>query len=160
MSDENRDAFRQHFAAVFSDFFLFDEMMGIQPAGSVTDELISDYLQKLQLDHQFKIENGVLSTIELSQGQRKRLALLHAYIEDRPIYLFDEWAADQDPSFKKIFYNQLLPDLKARSKTIIVISHDDQYYSVADRMIKLNYGRLVFDRITELHNPFRVSSSS
>jgi putative ATP-binding cassette transporter len=89
-----------------------------------------------------KVEDGVLSTIDLSQGQRKRLALLTAYLEDRPIYLFDEWAADQDPLFKEIFYYQLLPELKARGKALIVISHDDRYYQVADRVIKLEYGKL------------------
>lgn len=88
------------------------------------------------------MEEGALSTIELSQGQRKRLALLTAYLEDRPIYLFDEWAADQDPLFKEIFYHQLLPELKAKGKALIVISHDDRYYHVADQVIKLDSGKL------------------
>ena len=92
-----------------------------------------------------KVENGRLSTVELSQGQRKRLALLTAYLEDRPIYLFDEWAADQDPQFKKLFYLKLLPELKARGKTVIAISHDDHYYELADRIVKLDYGRVEFD---------------
>jgi putative ATP-binding cassette transporter len=82
----------------------------------------------------------------LSQGQRKRLALLNAYLEDRPIYIFDEWAADQDPQFKQIFYYQLLPDLKARGKTVIVISHDDRYYNLADRVVKLESGKLEYDQ--------------
>ncbi|MGH9938124.1 MAG: ABC transporter ATP-binding protein, partial [Blastocatellia bacterium] len=81
-----------------------------------------------------------------SQGQRKRLALLTAYLEDRPIYLFDEWAADQDPHFKEIFYLRLLPQLKARGKTVFVISHDDRYYHLADRIIKLDEGQLEYDR--------------
>ena len=88
----------------------------------------------------------MLSTTELSQGQRKRLALLTAYLEDRSIYLFDEWAADQDPTFKQIFYHSLLPELKARGKTVIVISHDDRYYDVADRLIKLADGKLEYDQ--------------
>jgi putative ATP-binding cassette transporter len=93
-----------------------------------------------------KVEDGALSTVDLSQGQRKRLALLTAYLEDRPIFLFDEWAADQDPLFKEVFYYSLLPELKARGKTVIVISHDDRYYHVADRIIKLNYGQLEYDK--------------
>jgi putative ATP-binding cassette transporter len=80
--------------------------------------------------------------VDLSQGQRKRLALLTAYLEDRPFYVFDEWAADQDPLFKQIFYLQLLPELKARGKTVLVISHDDRYYHVADYLVKLDYGKL------------------
>ncbi|MCB1035646.1 MAG: cyclic peptide export ABC transporter, partial [Acidobacteria bacterium] len=77
--------------------------------------------------------------------QRKRLALVTALLEDRPVYLFDEWAADQDPEFKEVFYHQLLPELKARGKTAIVISHDDRYYDVADRVVKLDTGRVVSD---------------
>src|SRR6185503_5673634 len=92
-----------------------------------------------------QVQNGRLSTIDLSQGQRKRLALLTAFLEDRPIYIFDEWAADQDPEFKNIFYLQLLPELKSRGKTIIVISHDDRYYYLADRIFKLEDGKLTCD---------------
>jgi putative ATP-binding cassette transporter len=100
------------------------------------------YLALLHLDHKVRVEGGALSTTALSQGQRKRLALLTAYLEDRLFYVFDEWAADQDPVFKEVFYTQLLPGLKARGKTVLVISHDDKYYYVADRVVKLNYGQL------------------
>jgi len=68
--------------------------------------------------------------------------LLTAYLEDRSIYLFDEWAADQDPAFREVFYSKLLPELKSRGKTVVVISHDDRYFSAADRVIKLEEGRL------------------
>jgi putative ATP-binding cassette transporter len=93
-----------------------------------------------------QVKDGRLSTLALSQGQRKRLALLVAYLEDRPIYIFDEWAADQDPQFKEIFYLELLPELKSRGKTVIVISHDDRYYHVADRLIKLEQGQIICDK--------------
>ncbi len=106
------------------------------------DTSAKSYLQKLQIDHKVKIKEGYLSTLELSQGQRKRLALLTAYLEDRPIYLFDEWASDQDPVFREIFYNQLLLELKKRNKTALVISHDDRYFHLADRLFKLDYGQL------------------
>jgi putative ATP-binding cassette transporter len=88
------------------------------------------------------VRNGVLSTTELSQGQRRRLALLSAYLENRPVYIFDEWAADQDPAYREIFYTRLLPELKARGKTVVVITHDDRYFSLGDRVIKLEYGRI------------------
>jgi putative pyoverdin transport system ATP-binding/permease protein len=91
------------------------------------------------------VEGGVLSTTSLSQGQRKRLALLTAYLEDRPVYLFDEWAADQDPVFKDVFYRQILPELRASGKTILVISHDDRYFGLADRVLKMDFGQLVGD---------------
>jgi putative ATP-binding cassette transporter len=135
VTDENRDAFRQSFSAVFSDFYLFESLLGLE----------SPDLDALQLRHKVQVREGKLSTLELSQGQRKRLALLTAYLEDRPIYLFDEWAADQDPVFREVFYRQLLPELKRRGKTAVVISHDDRYYDTADRLIKLESGRVVSD---------------
>lgn len=143
ITDETRDEYRQHFSAVFSDFHLFESLLGLD--APALDERARAYLSRLQLDNKIGLKDGVLSTIDLSQGQRKRLALLTAYLEDRPIYLFDEWAADQDPLFKRFFYVELLPELKARGKTIVVITHDDQYYNLADRLIRLDYGKVTSD---------------
>ncbi|HEX8089501.1 MAG TPA: cyclic peptide export ABC transporter [Blastocatellia bacterium] len=145
VTDENRDEYRQYFAAVFSDFYLFESLLGLEGAG--LDQQAQNYLKELHLDHKVSVREGVLSTTELSQGQRKRLALLTAYLEDRPIYIFDEWAADQDPIFKAVFYYRLLPDLKTRGKAVIVISHDDRYYHIADRVIKLEYGKIEYDKL-------------
>lgn len=141
ITDSNRENYRQCFSVVFSDFHLFDRLLGLERAE--LDEHARNYLVQLELDHEVEIKDGILSTTELSQGQRKRLALLTAYLEDRPIYVFDEWAADQDPSFKKIFYRVLLPELKAKGKTVVVISHDERYYDVADRLIRLDCGSIV-----------------
>ncbi len=145
VSNQNRDYYRQHFSAVFSDFYLFDGLYGLDRPG--LDAQAREYIAQLQLDHKVQIKNGLLSTTELSQGQRKRLALLTAYLEDRPIYIFDEWAADQDPQFKDVFYLQLLPELKSKGKTVLVVSHDDRYYYIADRLIKLEDGQLISDRL-------------
>ena len=141
IDDRNRELYRQLFSTVFADFYLFDRFVGLR----LTDEdaQANMYLEKLQLTHKVAIEDGKLSTTALSQGQRKRLALLTAYLEDRPIYLFDEWAADQDPFFREIFYQQLLPELKQRGKSILVISHDDRYFHLADRVLKLDYGKII-----------------
>jgi putative pyoverdin transport system ATP-binding/permease protein len=157
ITDENRDFYRQHFSVTFSDFHLFESLLGLET--SSLDEKAQEYLVRLQLDRKVKIRDGVLSTTELSQGQRKRLALLTAYLEDRPLYVFDEWAADQDPLFKEVFYLHLLPELKARGKTIIVISHDDKYYFVADRLIRLDYGKISSDQYMNLapHTPPDIS---
>lgn len=148
VTHKNRDEYRQLFSAVFADFYLFDNLLGLKNAD--LDEQAKIYLKQLHLHHKVKVVNGSLSTTAVSQGQRKRLALLTAYLEDRPFYLFDEWASDQDPYFKRIFYTQLLPELKARGKTVLVISHDDKYFDIADRLIKLDYGKLVIETETEL----------
>ena len=140
ITDAQRDEYRQLFSAVFADFYLFDNLLGA-PTPEL-DAQAREYLSLLHLDHKVKVKDGMLSTTQLSQGQRKRLALLNAYLEDRPFYLFDEWASDQDPLFKDIFYTQLLPDLKSRNKTVLVITHDDRYFHLADRVIKLDYGQI------------------
>ncbi|HEY9845819.1 MAG TPA: cyclic peptide export ABC transporter [Candidatus Caenarcaniphilales bacterium] len=143
---ETREWYRQQFSVVFSDFYLFESLLGL---GSLNiDTQAQKYLKQLQLDHKVQVATGVLSTTALSQGQRKRLALLTAFLEDRPIYLFDEWASDQDPVFKEIFYTQILPALKNRGKTILVISHDERYFNLAERLVKLNHGQLAYDKHT------------
>jgi putative ATP-binding cassette transporter len=151
------EVYRQSFSVVFSDFFLFDSLLGLDSYR--LDEQAQEYLKKLHLSQKVSITDGAFSTTDLSQGQRKRLALLTAYLEDREIYVFDEWAADQDPLFKEIFYHELLPQLKARGKTVIVISHDDRYYSVADRIIKLNYGQVESDSSSSDRRTAELSTS-
>ncbi len=146
ITDENREWYRQHFSVIFSDFYLFERLLGM--TNHDLDQQAAEYLREFHLDNKVEVKDGILSTTALSQGQRKRLALLTAYLEDRPIYLFDEWASDQDPFFRDIFYKQLLPELKRRGKTVFVISHDDRYFDIADRAIKLDYGKIEYDRHT------------
>lgn len=141
ISDENRDWYRQHFSAVFSDFYLFDDLLGL--GAPDLDVKAKAYLARLQLDRKIEFAHGRFSSTALSQGQRKRLALLTAYLEDRPIYVFDEWAADQDPAYKEIFYRHLLPELRSRGKAVVVITHDDRYFHLGDSVIKLDYGKVV-----------------
>ena len=143
VTDNNREWYRQQVSVVFYDFYLFDRLLGIDSSRQLE---IQDYLTQLEIEHKVTVKDGKLSTINLSQGQRKRLALLTAYLEDRPIYVFDEWASDQDPVFKEVFYKKLLPELKSRSKTIIAVTHDDRYFTECDRLIKLDFGRVVEDR--------------
>jgi len=143
VGEHNREAFRQLFTVVFAEVAIFESLLGMEI--SDIDQSAQQYLRQLHLDHQVSIENGVFSTTELSKGQRKRLALLTAYMEDRPIYVFDEWAADQDPLFKEVFYRQILSELKARGKAVLVITHDDQYFSLADRIVALCEGKITHD---------------
>ncbi|EKF0976781.1 DDE-type integrase/transposase/recombinase [Salmonella enterica] len=130
----------QYCSVIFSDFFLFDDVAFVTDR---TQEQVEHLLDLLKLSYKVSFHNGRFSTVALSQGQRKRLALLQSWLEDRPIYLFDEWAADQDPEFKAVFYLELLPMLKAEGKTVIAITHDDRYFHLADRLINLESGQIV-----------------
>jgi putative ATP-binding cassette transporter len=141
ITGNNREGYRQLFAVVFDNVVLFDSLWGL--GSDDLDQRARHHLRQLELDRVVTVTNGVFSTTKLSRGQRKRLALLTAYLEDRPIYVFDEWAADQDPVFRKIFYLRLLPELKRQGKTVLAITHDDRYFAHADRVIKLEEGKVV-----------------
>lgn len=141
VTEEGRDDYRQMFSAVFADFHLLQSLGARE---SQNDEAARGYLTRLRLEG--RVEAGSLSALDLSQGQRKRLALLNAYLEDRPVYVFDEWAAGQDPEFREVFYLGILPELKDRGKAVIITSHDDHYYDLADRLIKLTDGRIAWER--------------
>lgn len=132
--------FRSHFAAVFSEYHLFDRLYGLS---DVPLARVNELLTLMQISHKTAYENGRFTTLDLSQGQRKRLALLVALLEDRPILVLDEWAADQDPPFRQYFYETLLPQLQREGKTIIAVTHDDKYFGLADRVVKMEYGAFV-----------------
>ena len=138
---QNLEWFRQHTTAVFSDFHLFDDYLGL--AADDLDDRVRGLLHDLELAHAVTVQDGKLSTLALSTGQRKRLALLTALLEDRPVYLFDEWAADQDPRFRAVFYDRIVADLKSRGKTVVVITHDDRYFDRANQLVKLDFGQVV-----------------
>lgn len=140
VTSHNLQAYRQHFSAVFADFHLLRHLL-LEPDDKLNARA-QHYLRKLGLENKVRLSNGRFSTVALSSGQRKRLALVCAYLEDRDVYLFDEWASDQDPVFKRVFYCELLPELRATGKTVIVISHDDAYFTLADRVVQLQDGCL------------------
>jgi putative pyoverdin transport system ATP-binding/permease protein len=138
---ESLNGARQHVAAIFADYYLFDRLL--TNVADIDKGLVDDYLRKLAIDGKVSVRDGVFSSIALSDGQKKRLALLVAFLEDRDLYIFDEWAADQDPTFKQVFYHEILQELKARNKAVVVISHDDRYFHVADQLLLMEDGRLL-----------------
>lgn len=139
---EDWSSYRRLFGSVFTDFFLFDQLIAQQ--GQNADPADVNYwLGRLRMEDKVKVAGSRLQDTRLSQGQRKRLALLLALLEKRDILLLDEWAADQDPVFRRLFYQELLPEMKAQGKTIFAITHDDRYFHHADRLLKMDSGRLV-----------------
>jgi putative ATP-binding cassette transporter len=135
-----REAYRQLFSVVFVDGYVFPTLLGLErPA---LDAEAVALLERFGLGGKVQVSGGVFSTIDLSQGQRKRLALLTAWLEDRPVVVLDEWAANQDPSFRRLFYHELLPEWRRRGKTLVVITHDEEFYGVADRVLRVAGGRL------------------
>ncbi|AJQ45954.1 cyclic peptide export ABC transporter [Pseudomonas putida] len=144
VTDEGRDDYRQLFTTIFADHHLFDDL---SPVAADKPELVARYLERLDIAHKVSLVDGSYSTTALSTGQRKRLALVNAWLDERPVLVFDEWAADQDPSFRRVFYTELLPEMKRQGRTIIVISHDDRYFHVADQLIRMDRGRVATERV-------------
>ncbi|WP_217560146.1 cyclic peptide export ABC transporter [Paenibacillus sp. GbtcB18] len=131
----------EHFSVIFSDYYLMDRLYGIDC--EEREEEIAEYIRLLRMEHKVSVSNGTFVNKELSTGQKKRLAFIIALLEDRPIVMLDEWAADQDPEFRTYFYEELLPYLRDRNKCVIAITHDDRYFHYADRVIKMESGMIV-----------------
>ena len=130
--------YRNLFSIIFTDFHLFDRLYGLK----VVDEgRILDLLRTMRIGEKTAFDKDRFTNINLSTGQKKRLALIISYMEDKPILAFDEVAADQDPEFRKYFYETLLKDLKKQGKTIVAISHDDRFFHIGDRILKMEYGK-------------------
>ena len=136
----NRQGYRDLFGVIFADFFLFSELYGIL---DLDDKKVRALLKQMQLSEKTGYDNGVFTNLNLSTGQRKRLAMISVILENKKILVFDEWAADQDPEFRKYFYNHLLHDFKALGKTVIAITHDDHYFNNADKIYKMEYGKFI-----------------
>ena len=148
-----QSSFRRLFSAVFADFHLFDQFLD-ESGQCAETETIHYWLNILQMTGKAQIQGGRLRTECLSQGQRKRMALLLAILENRPVLVLDEWAADQDPAFRSVFYNRILPELKAAGKTILAITHDEHYFYMADRLLKIDGGQLLELKRRQTHTSY------
>ncbi|MDN6298119.1 MAG: multidrug ABC transporter permease/ATP-binding protein [Halomonas sp.] len=141
LSDSDWPAYRRGISAIYTDFYLFDQLIG--PGGEApAGPLVEGWLQALGMEEKLDFDGDRVISTHLSQGQRKRLAMLLAVAEQRDLLLLDEWAADQDPQFRRVFYRELLPRLRALGKTVVVISHDDHYFDAADRLLEMRHGKL------------------
>ncbi len=152
LSDAQRQSYREQFTAVFSDFFLFLELLGRR---EYPPEKVEAWLEHFGLKGKTRVRNGEFTTVDLSTGQRKRMALVVSILDNRPIMVLDEFSAEQDPEHRHLFYREWLPQLREMGKTIIVVSHDDRYFDAADRVIRMDYGKIVSDGPVS-HTPERV----
>jgi putative ATP-binding cassette transporter len=142
VSEVNAQAYRNLFSVIFYDFHLFDRLYGLQ---NIDRQQVDALLERFQLTGKTRLIESRFETLELSTGQKRRLALLVSYLENKPIIVFDEWAAEQDPVFRRYFYTDILAELKAQGKTVIAVTHDDRYYEMnyIDRILKFEEGQLV-----------------
>lgn len=132
-------SYRNLFTPIFTDFHLFDKLYGLK---DYDQAVVDEWLDVMDLSDELTIRDGVISTRDLSTGQRKRLAMIVSVLEDRPVCVYDEVAADQDPHFRKYYYEEFLPKLKEQNKAVFAITHDDHYFHTADRVLRMEYGQL------------------
>ncbi len=142
LTPEMYDSYRALFSTVFTDYHLFDRLYGLV---NVPEEAIRRALELIEMSEKTRVVDSAFDTLDLSGGQRKRVALLVALLEDRPICVFDEMAADQDPAFRRKFYREILPLLARSGKTIVAVTHDDKYFGDSDRLLKMDEGRIVIN---------------
>ncbi len=140
VSADQIEAYRALFSVVFTDFHLFDQLYGLEGVDSAE---VTFKIAQMGLSDKVEYSDGRFTTRDLSTGQRKRLALIVALLEDREIYVLDEWAADQDAHFRHLFYTELIPELKARGKTVLAVTHDDRYWDCCDRRLELDLGMVL-----------------
>ena len=156
LTADQRQAYREQFSAVFSDFYLFQELLGlVEPHPGAA----AQWLQRLDLADNTRLEGGAFTSVALSAGQRKRLAFAAAMLEERAICILDEFGAEQDPVHRARFYRELIPILREAGKTVVVVTHDDAYFDAGDRILKMDYGRIVEDSAAPRLRAARMRSS-
>jgi putative pyoverdin transport system ATP-binding/permease protein len=146
IDNASRDEYRGLMSAIFFDYHLFRRIYGIPDAApGEVDRLLA----KFRLTDKTSLSDGEFSTLDLSGGQRRRLALIVSMLEKRPIMILDEWTAEQDPEFRRKFYDELLPEMMQAGATVVVITHDDRYLDelhLPARRIRMDEGRIVEER--------------
>ncbi len=144
VSREDLTSYRELFSTVFTDFYIFKKLYGLE---DIDADKVNGLLRTMGLAQKTEYTDKKFSDTSLSTGQRKRLAYIAGLLEDKQVYVFDEWAADQDPEFRKRFYNRFINDMRIMGKTVIAVSHDDRYFDTADRIIKMEEGKIVSDAV-------------
>jgi putative ATP-binding cassette transporter len=146
VDDSTRDEYRALISGIFFDYHLFRRLYGIHdPDPAEVDRLLHEF----RLESKTGLSRGEFRTLDLSGGQRRRLALVVSLLEKRPIMLLDEWTAEQDPEFRRKFYEELLPAIMQAGATVVVITHDDRYLdelNLPARRIRMDEGRIVDQR--------------
>ncbi|MDK1288843.1 cyclic peptide export ABC transporter [Pseudoalteromonas umbrosa] len=142
VTEKNINTYRQGIVTIFSDYHLFPQVLMDHKEYDKEKHKLEKHLKYFGLEDKVSVDDYEFSTLDLSDGQRRRLALVIAMIDVPQLYIFDEWAADQDPEFKRVFYQDILPYLRSRGSAVLVISHDDRYFSHADKLVYVEDGKI------------------
>jgi putative ABC transport system ATP-binding protein len=78
---------------------------------------------------------------QLSGGEQQRVAFARALANDPPLFLVDEPTGNLDAKTSRSVI-QILQRLKGEKKTVVVATHDERIFQLADRKLYLEDGRL------------------
>jgi len=145
--------YRSLFSSVFTDYHLFDQLYGFLETSPARVEALLEEMQLARVIHLGR--DGKFTSTNLSSGQKKRLALIVAILEERPVFVLDEFAADQDPYFRKYFYEVLIHRFRMEGRTVFAATHDYHYFSRADKVWKMEFGQM-----TEITNQCQSVSTA
>lgn len=147
ISDGDYVKYRNGTSAIFTDHRLFNENYDGFDLNRLSAPL-NQFVEMMRLEKVLTIDasRGIIEN-KLSKGQQKRLALIYELLANKSLLVLDEWAAEQDPQFRAYFYQDLLQELKKMGKTVIAVTHDDDYFHYADRVIKFDYGKVTSDTL-------------
>ncbi len=141
VTETNISRYMEMMAIVLPDFYLYKSLLG-KTDQTCDKEKVQELLERFELTDKVALDQHGYQSVSFSMGQRKRLALISAILEDKEIYVLDEWAADQDPHFRHVFYTQIIPWMKSQGKTVVAVTHDDKYFDFADRQVKFDLGKM------------------
>ncbi len=140
MSRSDRSDFRSsNIGYVFQDFYLVEDF------SLVDNVLLAMHNMKESKKHKSEIACGLLSELglkerlkwkvpNLSGGERQRIAIARALANDRKFILCDEPTGSLDEKSADEIVDILL-GLKAKGKSVIVVTHNTKYIRYADKVI-------------------------
>jgi putative ATP-binding cassette transporter len=154
LKPEDMNEYRAQFSAIFTTFHVFRQLYGLEGTSA---ELADETVERVRLSGITSIRSEGISRLDLSAGQRRRLALAIALLEDRNVMILDEFVADQDPEQREYFFGTLLPWLKSRGKTLVISTHDLHWLPYCDRVLTFQNGK-VTEQVPE--KPERMAAAS
>jgi len=131
-------------SALFENFAADDVAFGPINKGLTGKKLKEKVVSSMELTGLEYSVFGNRNTQALSGGEKRRLSLAGIIALDSPVIIFDEPTAGLDPKGRKQIF-ETLRKLSNQGKTVIFSTHREEDAKIADRQIKIENGKILFD---------------
>lgn len=150
MSSEDKTQFRlKRFGFVFQDYALLPELTALE---NVALPLL---MQKLTKKEAYKKATEALARVrlehrldnlpsQLSGGEQQRVSIARAVAHAPEILFADEPTANLDNESSKTILS-IFEELHEAGQTIIMVTHEEEFAAAAERMVKIDDGRIISD---------------